>query len=179
MMLIKMVTVFSSCESCVCRRSKASTVPRNQSAGVDDVGREPSHCLRGDLDWEGLGEGGGWGGAGEGVAGEDSIMLGHRWRRPEKVHFPLPFNDVEYCWRAWLCCKWILQGWQCTVVYLPVSGVLRMRCLSWDSEKNPLPVSTKILQLYIRNSREKSTHVSWGVFLGVVAERRWDRDASH
>ena len=100
MTIIKVVTVFSSGESGVCRRSKASTVAHSQRAGVDSVRREPSHCLRGGLDREGLREGGGGGGAGEGVTGEDSIMLGHRWRRPGKEPFPLPFNAGEHRRRA-------------------------------------------------------------------------------
>ena len=98
MTIIKVVTVFSSGESGVCRRSKAFTVAHSQRASVDSVRREPSHCLRGGLDRERLGEGGG--GAGEGVAGENSIMLGHRWGRPGKEHFPLPFNAGEHRRRA-------------------------------------------------------------------------------
>ena len=34
-------------------------------------------------------EGGGGGGAGDSVAGDDSITLGDRWRRPGELHFSL------------------------------------------------------------------------------------------
>ena len=37
--------------------------------------------------------------AGEGVAGEDTIKLGHMWRRPGKENFPFPFNAGEHQWR--------------------------------------------------------------------------------
>ena len=46
----------------------------------------------------GLGEGGGRGGAGEGVAGDESIMLSHRWRRPGEVHLSLSSNCLKHLW---------------------------------------------------------------------------------
>ena len=46
----------------------------------------------------GLGEGGGRGGAGEGVACNESITLGHRWRRPGEVHLSLSSNCLKHLW---------------------------------------------------------------------------------
>ena len=48
----------------------------------------------------GLGEGGGRGGAGEGVAGDESIMLSHRWRRLGEDHFYLSNTCLKHLWRA-------------------------------------------------------------------------------
>ena len=59
------------------RRSRSLTVASSQRTGVESVGRETSDCERSRLGRE-LGEGGGGGGAGEGVARDDSILLGDR-----------------------------------------------------------------------------------------------------
>ena len=45
-----------------------------------------------------MGEGGGRGGTGEGVAGDESITLSNRWRRPGEVHLSLSNFCLKHLW---------------------------------------------------------------------------------
>ena len=47
-----------------------------------------------------MGEGGEGGGAGEGVTGDDSIVMRDRWRRPGEHNLPLSRNCSKLIWRS-------------------------------------------------------------------------------
>ena len=86
------------------RRSRSLNVVSSHRTGVESVGRETSDCERSRLGGE-LGKGGGGGGAGEGVARDNSILLGDRWRRPGKHYFSLSSNCYKLLWGScWDCC---------------------------------------------------------------------------
>ena len=97
------LTIFQGSEEGVSSRPGALAVAGHHRTGVGGVWREAGHC-----EWAwlggGLGEGGGGGRAGEGVAGDDSITQSHRWRGPGEVHLSLSSSRHKYLWStSWSC----------------------------------------------------------------------------
>ena len=99
------LTVFLSGKGGVSRRLRVLAVAGHNRTGVGGVWREANHC-----EWAwlggGLGEGGRGGGAGEGVASDDSITQSHRWRGPGEGHLSLSSSCHKHLWStSWGGCE--------------------------------------------------------------------------
>ena len=97
------LTVLLGDEGSVSRRPGALAVAGHHRTGIGDVWREAGHCEWAWLGGE-LGEGGRGGGAGEAVAGNDSITQSHRWRGPGEGHLSLSSSCHKHLWNtSWDC----------------------------------------------------------------------------
>ena len=65
----------------------------------------------------GLGKRGGGGGAGEGVADDDSILLGGRWGRPGELHLSLSSYCPKHLWSIRSCLLTLVDYYILTVMY--------------------------------------------------------------